>query len=296
MFEKVKARILFEMLLKRPDIEKAYAMVGPEDSWYATISKVHESLAEIKKLPHETVQMRSFDGLTLKGIYYPAAQASDVTVICAHGYTSHAEREWAFPGLFYHSLGYNVLIPYQRAHGISEGKYLTFCALEQRDMMGWVELINHRNPAGSILLHGLSMGGGIVLTLADKEMKNVKGIVADAPSTGVEDFIRGVAGHVFKAAGPKVAECTLQLFNRTFGVKAADCNIHRGTAGSRYDLFLCAGSTENLEELFASLEKANPMETEILILPGCAHGNGMYKQTELYQGRLKAFAARCVQG
>ena len=295
MFEKLKARILLEMLLKRPDIEKAYAMVGPEDSWYDTISKVHASLAEIRKLPHETVQMRSHDGHSLKGIYYPAEQGSTVTVICAHGYTSHAEREWAFPGLFYHSLGYNVLIPYQRAHGISEGKYLTFCALEQQDMMGWVDLINRRSPAGSIILHGLSMGGGIVLTLADKEMKNVKGIVADAPSTGVEDFIRGVAGHIFKGDGPKVGARAVELFERMFGVKAAECNIHHGVAGSRYDLFLCAGSMENLEELFASLEKANPRETEILILPGCNHGNGMYKQTELYQGRLRAFAAKCVR-
>lgn len=294
MLEKLKARILFEMILKRPNIEKAYAMVGPEDSWYDTISKVHASLAQIQKLPHETIQMRSHDGLTLKAIYYPAEQPSDVTVICAHGYTSHAEREWAFPGLFYHSLGYNVLIPYQRAHGLSEGKYLTFAALEQQDMMGWVELMNRRSPAGSILLHGLSMGGCIVLTLADKEMKNVKGIVADAPSTGVADFLRGVAGSVFKKEGAKVARCAMELFENTFGVKPEECQIQERVKGSRYPLFLCAGSTEKLEELFDALQKANPQETEILILPGCAHGNGMYKQTELYQGRLTAFAARCT--
>lgn len=33
MFEKIKAHILFEKLLGRPDIEKAYAMVPPTDSW-----------------------------------------------------------------------------------------------------------------------------------------------------------------------------------------------------------------------------------------------------------------------
>ena len=49
MFEKLKANILFERLLKRPDIDKAYKMVGPEDSWYDTITKVHNSLAEIRQ-------------------------------------------------------------------------------------------------------------------------------------------------------------------------------------------------------------------------------------------------------
>ena len=295
MFEKIKARILVERLLKRPDIEKAYAMVGPEDSWYDTISKVHASLAEIQKLPHETVQMRSFDGLTLKGIYYPAEQSSDVTVICAHGYTSHAEREWAFPGLFYHSLGYNVLIPYQRAHGLSQGKHLTFCALEQRDMMDWVDLINRRKPSGSIFLHGLSMGGSIVLTLADKEMKNVRGLISDAPGEGVGDFLRGCARYRFKNAGEKVGEYAVEYFEWMFGVREEACSTLACIAGSRYDVFLCAGSTEQREALFAALEKANPRQTEILILPGCAHGNGMYKQTELYQTRLKAFAAKCIR-
>jgi hypothetical protein len=35
---------LFNMLLKRPDINKAYAMVDKTDSWYDTIKKVHDSL------------------------------------------------------------------------------------------------------------------------------------------------------------------------------------------------------------------------------------------------------------
>jgi pimeloyl-ACP methyl ester carboxylesterase len=130
MFEKIKAKLIFGKLLSRPNINKAYAMVGPEDSWYNTIKKVHESLDEIKKLPHEVLEVTSSDSKILRGIYYPAAEKSDRTVICIHGYSSHAEREWAFPGLFYHSLGFNVLIPYQRAHGLSEGDKITFGMLE----------------------------------------------------------------------------------------------------------------------------------------------------------------------
>ena len=53
MFEKIKSYFLFEALMKRHDINQAYKMVGPVDSWYATITTVHNSLAEIQKLPHE---------------------------------------------------------------------------------------------------------------------------------------------------------------------------------------------------------------------------------------------------
>ena len=172
MFEKIKANIVFHQLMKRPDIMKAYKMVGPEDSWYETISTVHRSLAEIQQLPREIWHMVSHDGLHMEAIFYPGT--SNKTMIWLHGYTSHAERESAFPGLFYHRLGYNVLIPYQRAHGLSGGKYLTFGALEYRDMMRWVDKVNELHPDGQILIHGLSMGGGIALDLASQTIKNVK--------------------------------------------------------------------------------------------------------------------------
>lgn len=31
------------------------------------------------------------------------------------------------------------------------------------------------------------------------------------------------------------------------------------------------------------------MPTTVVILPGCNHGNGMYKQTNLYQSAIKEF-------
>ena len=70
MFEKRKAHKLFEKLLGRPDIEKAYAMVPPTDAWYGTITKVHNSLHEIQKKPHDMLEIISHDNFKLKGVYY----------------------------------------------------------------------------------------------------------------------------------------------------------------------------------------------------------------------------------
>jgi len=289
MFEKLKADILFHQLLKRPDIRKAYAMVTPSDAWYDTITKVHNSLAEIQQLPHEMLQITSHDGLRMKAVYYPCESKENITVICVHGYTSHAEREWAFPGLFYHSLGYNVLIPYQRAHGLSEGKYITFGALEHLDVIKWVKKINEINSQDRIIIHGLSMGGGIVLDLADKDMKNVKCLIADAPSASIEKFFRNVSGEVFKKDSDKICECVLKRFKKEFGVDASSFDGIKSVLKGKYPILLAAGSNENLEEEFADIMKHNAKETEIVILPGCNHGNGMYKQTEMFQNALKEF-------
>lgn len=296
MFEKFKAKILVEKLLGRPDIDKAYAMVDPSDSWYDTITKVHHSLSEIRTLPHQALQLTSHDGLVLQGIYYPCEHNGNraVTVICVHGYTSHAEREWAFPGLFYHSLGYNVLIPYQRAHGPSEGNYITFGALEHRDMMGWIDLINQMTPNGSIILHGLSMGGGIVLDLCDKDCPGVRALITDAPSTSIRDFFGNVSCEVFKKDGARVAAHALNIFKQKFGVDASDFEASEQIKHCKYPLLLAAGSEEKREESFLALKASNPSTTEIVILSGCNHGNGMYKQTEAYQSAIKDFLSRHI--
>lgn len=293
MFERIKVNFLFSRLLGRPDIDKAYAMVGPEDSWYDTITKVHDSLATIQQLPHEELNITSHDGLNLKGIYYPCG--SKKTMIWVHGYTSHAERESAFPALFYRSLGFNVLIPYLRAHGPSEGKYISFGALEYLDMQLWVDEINEIIPDGQILLHGLSMGGGIALDLTSVPMKNVKCFVVDAPSDSIDDFLHGVTSYRFKKNANKAYSLMHDRFVKEFGTEPADCDRKKTISKCQYPILLSAGSMENCEELFEQLGKTNPCATHTIILPGCNHGNGMYKQTQMYQDAIRDFINRYME-
>ena len=287
MFDKLKANIIFDRLLKRPDIDKAYAMVCPEDSWYDTITTVHNSLAKIRELPHERWQIISHDGLKLEGLFYPGS--SNKTMIWVHGYTSHAERESAFPGLFYHELGFNVLIPYLRAHGPSEGKYIAFGALEHIDIMRWVEKVNERIPQGKILIHGLSMGGGIVLDLSTKEMENVACLVADAPSVSIEQFMQNVSNSVFKKEGPKIAKKLAERFIKEFGEDPAVYNRVENVRSSRYPILLSAGSNEDLEQTLFQIKENSAAPVSVCILPGCNHGNGMYKQTKMYQTAIEQF-------
>lgn len=290
MFEKLKGNILFKTLLKRPDISKAYKMVDEKDSWFDTISTVHKSLAEIQKREHSIIEIKSHDDYKLKAVYYP--NNSEVTVICVHGYTSHAEREWAFPGLFYLSLGYNVLIPYQRAHGISEGKYISFGAFEYLDMQRWVDKVNEMTPNNKIIIHGLSMGGGITLDLSNVEMKNVKCLISDAPSVSIKGFFNNVANFTFKKDADAIANIAIKRFEKEFNCNIDDFEGKLRVSQSKYPILLSAGELENCNELFNELKKLNPKQTDIIILPGCNHGNGMYKQTNMYQNKIKEFINR----
>lgn len=289
MFENIKAYYLFHKYLKRPDIMEAYKMVGPEDSWYDTITTVHNSLAEIQKLPHEEWEIISHDNLKMKALFYPGT--TDKTMIWIHGYTSHAERESAFPGLFYHSMGYNVLIPYLRAHGPSEGNYISFGPMEALDIKGWINLLNQKAP-GSILIQGLSMGGGVALDLATMDLENVKCMVVDAPSYCISEFFGWQARSNSKRHPEKLLNCLYQRFRKEFGVSAEDYDRRENIRYGKYPILFTAGSLEEQDEVLKLMQMRNPQPTEVLILPGCNHGNGMYKQTEMYQNAIRQFAQR----
>ena len=286
MFEKIKAYIIFESLFKRPNIMNAYKMVSPEDSWYDTITTVHNSLAQIQKLPREDWEITSHEGLNMKAVFYPGT--TNKTMIWIHGYTSHAERESAFPGLFYHSMGYNVLIPYLRAHGPSEGKHISFGPMECLDIKRWIDQVNQRVP-GSILIHGLSMGGGIALDLATMELENVKCILADAPSYSIPEFFSGVAHSVSKKNWEKLLAYLYRRYRSVFSVDAADYDRRETIRAGKYPLMLTAGSLEEQEKVLSLIKERNPQPTTLLILPGCNHGNGMYKQTAMYQNAIREF-------
>ena len=161
-------------------------------------------------------------------------------------------------------------------------------------MTRWVRKINDLHPEGKIVLHGLSMGGGIVLNLSDREIPNVKCLIADAPNTSIEAVFRNVSAGVFKKDAEKVCAYALARFQKEFHVDAAAFDGVKIVSGSKYPILLAAGSNENLEELFQNIKASNPQETQIIILPGCNHGNGMYKQTELFQSTIRAFLARHV--
>ena len=154
--------------------------------------------------------------------------------------------------------------------------------------------VNDRNPDGQIVFHGLSMGGAVVLDLSDKQIPNVACLVADAPSISILDFFRNISRSVFKGGYEKVYECALKRFRKEFHVDAAEFECLRIVKNSRYPILLSAGSNENLDDTLLKIKEANPNETDIIILPGCNHGNGMYKQTQLYQDTIRSFLDKFV--
>lgn len=131
-------------------------------------------------------QIESADGLRLQGYFLPAARPTGKTVLTVHGHRCDALREWGMFAYYYHSRGYNLLLPDNRAHGGSEGKRIGMGYLDRQDLLRWAQaLIAGQGPGCEILLHGISMGAAAVLLTGAEEAlpAQVKGIVADCGYT-----------------------------------------------------------------------------------------------------------------
>lgn len=170
---------MVEEEIKKTGYAKYYNCICASDAWL----KSHNA---------QDIYVRSKDGLKLHGYWIPAENPRG-TILLAHGYRSTILVDFGLAYAFYHALGLNILVPHQRSHGESEGKYITFGVRESEDMECWITYHNEYFGNQQMILSGLSMGASTVLFLADKDLpENVKCIIADCGFTSPKAILAKV--------------------------------------------------------------------------------------------------------
>ena len=75
----------------------------------------------------------------------------------------------------YAKAGHNILVIDSRAHGLSDGKFVTSGVLEYKDLIMWLELVKEKYGIEAFTVHGICMGGAGALyaySALKKENKN----------------------------------------------------------------------------------------------------------------------------
>lgn len=167
-------------ILRKDDVEKKDRWLFKKPGFSLHGDKGKDAVRQFEIAPFETVTITSFDGIKLSAFLLPAENPKG-TVILFHGF--HSTPKWDFAASFpyFSALGMNLLYPIQRAHGISEGKFITYGIKERKDAVAWTEFVNGRYGVEKPLyLGGISMGCTTVLMGSGEGYpKNVQGIIAD---------------------------------------------------------------------------------------------------------------------
>lgn len=274
---------LVEEEIQKTPMGKYYKYVFKSDQW-------------LKEHGAQDVYITSDDGLCLHGLWVPAENPK-ATAILAHGYRSTYLLDFSAALPFYHELGMNILIPEQRSHGKSQGKYITFGVKESSDMIQWLDFHNKQNRKIPVLLAGISMGASTMLYLADRDLpENVRGIVADCGFTSPEAIITEVFHRVIHLpAAPSIliADLLARLFA---GFSLYQKDTRKILPNSKYPVLLVHGTEDGFVPCVMSEEAFDACcePKQLLLVDGADHGVSFLKDTKGYTEAMVSFIEKYI--
>lgn len=282
----------FQYAVCRPRITQH--KVDPDDTVSAEYWKLwQKERAWADTLPSEQVSITTYDGLKLNATLIPAAEKSDRTVLAIHGYHSTGFREYATFIRFYHEMGFNILLPDNRAHGRSEGKYIGFGWLDRVDIQQWIQLILAEYGTGSrIALQGVSMGGAAVLMASGEQLpEQVKAIVADCPYTSVKEQLGHVMETEVKFPKEPLMTTTSWLTKAVAGYSFEEASALKQVKKSVTPTIFLTGDADDFvpTEMTHTLYKACPAPKELVVVPHARHAEAHVVDREGYESKVRAF-------
>lgn len=270
--------------IKKTNYAKYYNCICASDAWL----KAHNA---------QDVYVRSKDGLKLHGFWVPAENPKG-TILLAHGYRSTILVDFGLAYAFYHALGMNILVPHQRSHGESEGKYITFGVKESEDMACWISFHNKTFGQQQMILSGLSMGASTVLYLADRDLpENVKCIIADCGFTSPKAILDCVFRRtVHLPAGPSL--WAADLFTRVFaGFRLAEKDTRKVLKNAKFPILMIHGREDDFVPCDMTKQGFDACrgQKELLLVEKAGHGTSFLYDKECYTKTVIAFLEKHLE-
>lgn len=259
--------------------------------------KILTGLAEMEARPHETVTVRSYDGLKLVGEFYPHPEPRG-TILMFHGWHGSPQSDFGSVMKAYYTKGLSLLLVHQRTQGASEGKYITFGIRESRDVHTWIQWHADRfGKEAPILLTGISMGASTVLMSAGTPYEaNVRGIIADCGFTSPQQIISSVVrsrklpAFLFVPFMSLWARLLAGFGFREYSTTEAVKNLKLPVffAHGEADTFVPCHMTKVTYEACGSRDKT------LLLVPNATHGAAYMVDHDNYEAQIAAFVNRCL--
>ena len=287
----------FQHACKRPSQPDWESVEDLKRSPYAEFAdSIPRALQWLRDHNAEDVTVTSFDGLRLSGKWVRAEKPIG-TIILFHGYHTHFVHD--FSGIFdlYHGLGLNLLLVRQRAHGESEGKYITFGVRERKDVLRWVDFHNRTHGMDNVFLGGMSMGASTLLFAAGEDLPpNVRGITADCGFSSPAEIL----GHIIRKdfhLPPKLVLPLVDFWARLLaGFSLWDCNSRDTLSRSRTPILFIHGKADTFVP--CSMSQAGydhcASDREIHLVDGAGHGRAYLYEPERLTRALTEFFHRNI--
>lgn len=284
--------LLFNFIFGRPSRSTKIPSYYVDTPHYIVSRKGMEVM---KNYPEEDHYTTSFDGLKLHAYVYPVVEQPKKFVIGVHGYRSYARPEAGPYFEFYKDHGYTMLLPDDRAHAPSEGDYIGFGVLDQKDILKWIDyIIDNYGEDVEILLHGVSMGAATVVGVSGEDLPvQVKGIISDCGFTSAHDILEyQLAESMHLPANyllPKIEKIAIKKAGFNF---SDDAPIEK-VKNAKVPMLFVHGANDTmvpsfmLDQLYDACGSTNKRK---MLVEGAAHGESIaFKPEKYHQNIIELF-------
>ena len=287
----------FYNLALNPDTPKDIVFGTPEEA-SETSGQVLDTdiqwLLTESNYSDETIN--SFDNLKLHGYKVLNPNNSNKWVITVHGYTSEGINMSSYAKNYY-DMGYNVLIPDLRSHGLSEGDYIGMGWDDRLDIISWINNILEDNADAEIILHGVSMGAATVSMVSGEDLpSNVKAIVADCGYTSVWDEFAYQLDDLFSLPEFPILNVSSLVAKVRAGYFLGEASTLKQVAKSKTPILFIHGDEDDfvpyymMEELY----NATSSEKEMLTIKNAGHAKASEVDPETYWTTVSNFTSKYI--
>ncbi|CUU04498.1 hypothetical protein JGI2_01131 [Candidatus Kryptobacter tengchongensis] len=262
-------------------------ILKPRQKNFLIDGKIISSPSELG-LDYENVEIKSFDGVTLKGWLVKAGSNLVGNVIYIHGtYTNKAF------GLkrakFLSEAGYNVLLIDLRYHGESGGSFCTYGYLEKFDVSEWISFLLKRFPDVPIALFGISLGGAVAIQTAGVDNR-VCAIIAEGSFANFYDLIFDYHKVKFKFSPKFLINKVLENVEKTSGIKVNEISpIEYVKKVSCPVLYIHGKNDETVKPWHSIVLHRYTSNSEILLVEGAGHVNSWEVLGDGYREKIIEF-------
>lgn len=250
----------------------------------------------------QPVSITSFDGLNLHGWLFDPDCVNPLPhlyAICCHGYTGEPAEmaKWAHR---FAKLGFTVLVPAQRAHELSEGRYVGMGWLERNDLLAWIHLIVESDPDARILLHGNSMGAATVMMAAgDPRLpRNVVSAIEDSGYASVRmQFIDSARSmfHLPKLLAAMCVDAAGLVCKYRAGFDFSDVSCVEQLKHTTIPMLFIHGAADTFVSprfLDMNYGACSSLDREKLLVPDADHVMSSAVAPDVYWSKVEGFVER----
>lgn len=250
----------------------------------------------------QPVSITSFDGLNLHGWLFDPDCVNPLPhlyAICCHGYTGEPAEMAKWTHRFA-KLGFTVLVPAQRAHELSEGRYVGMGWLERNDLLAWIHLIVESDPDARILLHGNSMGAATVMMAAgDPRLpRNVVSAIEDSGYASVRmQFIDSARSmfHLPKLLAAMCVDAAGLVCKYRAGFDFSDASCVEQLKHTTIPMLFIHGAADTFVSprfLDMNYGACSSLDREKLLVPDADHVMSSAVAPDVYWSKVEGFVKR----